>query len=354
MPPLLTTCACLSSCASQLPENLTRKQLLRAVDRCCALLDDVEDATQLVNQASLPYVEAADGAATEQARVEAAAAAAACAAAAADAEAAQQAAAQAQAELTSLKASQAQEVERAWAAAGAAQAKLVGASSSQAQELEQARSAAKAALAAAATAQAELAEVRAAQAHLRDSAGEATPSLAQRPPPAAEGAAERLHLLFLVHGIGQHDDFVDGAFLNWDGSEGMSGGNHEFREHLENLVSSRFREVGLSLTVASVEWHSALHSSGVDEVLEKCAPDGVPGLRSFFKSTIMDAICYTGKGVGRNEMGRDGVGDGAGWGGGGWDGVGWDVGRVAVGRPPVGVFWGRALHSPERHHQEQQ
>ena len=36
----------------------------------------------------------------------------------------------------------------------------------------------------------------------------------------------------------RHDDFVDGAFLNWDGTEGMSGGNHEFRELLESLVSA--------------------------------------------------------------------------------------------------------------------
>ena len=100
----------------------------------------------------------------------------------------------------------------------------------------------------------------------------------------------------------RHDDFVDGAFLNWDGTEGMSGGNHEFRELLESLVGGKLREVDVALTVSSIEWHSALHSSGVDDVLDACDAGGVQGLRSFFKSTLMDALSYTGGGNGQRVV----------------------------------------------------
>ena len=66
-------------------------------------------------------------------------------------------------------------------------------------------------------------------------------------------------LLFLVHGIGQHDDFVDGQFLSWDGTEGMMGGNMEFRQMLEALLGGKLRELPLWLAVRSVEWHAQLH-----------------------------------------------------------------------------------------------
>ena len=35
--------------------------------------------------------------------------------------------------------------------------------------------------------------------------------------PAPTAASPQQHLLFLVHGIGQHDDFCDDAFTSWDG-----------------------------------------------------------------------------------------------------------------------------------------
>ena len=75
-----------------------------------------------------------------------------------------------------------------------------------------------------------------------------------------DAACSDLHqLLFLVHGIGQHDDFVDGQFLSWDGTEGMTGGNMEFRQLLEALLGGKLRELPLWLAVQSVEWHAQLH-----------------------------------------------------------------------------------------------
>ena len=95
-------------------------------------------------------------------------------------------------------------------------------------------------------------------------------------PRQLSGTNDRLqHLLFLVHGIGQHDDFVDDRLCSWDGSEGTSGGNHEFRELMDGLLNSKLREVPLALAVQSVEWHSRVHGSA-DEKLRACAPDGAP------------------------------------------------------------------------------
>ncbi|KAL1529754.1 hypothetical protein AB1Y20_000690 [Prymnesium parvum] len=127
------------------------------------------------------------------------------------------------------------------------------------------------------------------------------PATAASPPPLRHKPTKE-HLLFLVHGIGQHDDFIDGAFLNWDGTEGMTGGNHEFRELLEGLVHAKFREVRMPLAVCSIEWHSKLHSTGVDDVLDACDPGGVQGLRSFIKGTMMDALSYTGGGNGQRVI----------------------------------------------------
>ena len=88
-------------------------------------------------------------------------------------------------------------------------------------------------------------------------------------------------LVFMVHGIGQHDDFVDGQFTSWDGTDGLVGGNHEFRELLEALLGGRLREVPLWLTVMSVEWHAQLHRPELDALLSACAPEGVNDLRTF-------------------------------------------------------------------------
>ena len=46
------------------------------------------------------------------------------------------------------------------------------------------------------------------------------------------------------------------------------------------------------LTVNSIEWHTALHDANVDELLQRCAPDGVPELRAITKDYIMDILYY--------------------------------------------------------------
>ncbi|EOD17299.1 hypothetical protein EMIHUDRAFT_244155 [Emiliania huxleyi CCMP1516] len=40
---------------------------------------------------------------------------------------------------------------------------------------------------------------------------------------AASPVCSRQHLLFLVHGIGRHDDFIDGKNLSWDGQPDGKG-----------------------------------------------------------------------------------------------------------------------------------
>ena len=40
---------------------------------------------------------------------------------------------------------------------------------------------------------------------------------------AAPPVCSRQHLLFLVHGIGRHDDFIDGKNLSWDGQPDGKG-----------------------------------------------------------------------------------------------------------------------------------
>ena len=51
------------------------------------------------------------------------------------------------------------------------------------------------------------------------------------------------HLLFVVHGIGQHEDFHDDPFKAWNGEEGTAsvgdGGNFAFRGMLEALQRGR-------------------------------------------------------------------------------------------------------------------
>ena len=91
----------------------------------------------------------------------------------------------------------------------------------------------------------------------------------------AGGCSELHQLLFMVHGIGQHDDFVDGQFLSWDGTEGMAGGNMEFRQMLEALLGGKLREVPLWLAVQSVEWHAQLHRPEIDAMVAACSPEGV-------------------------------------------------------------------------------
>mmetsp|Transcript_4620 Transcript_4620/g.13069 ORF Transcript_4620/g.13069 Transcript_4620/m.13069 type:complete len:973 (-) Transcript_4620:328-3246(-) len=118
------------------------------------------------------------------------------------------------------------------------------------------------------------------------------------------GASPTQHLLFLVHGIGEHQDFHDDKIVSWDGSEGAVGGNHEFRQLLASVAANRLGEASLSLTVASVEWHSALRAPitgdlstdeapTTDALLAACSPAGVSNLRSFTRDNVMDVLYYT-------------------------------------------------------------
>ena len=112
------------------------------------------------------------------------------------------------------------------------------------------------------------------------------------------------HLLFMVHGVGQHDDFRDEVHCSWDGSKGCVGGNHEFRELLEAQLHGRLKHVPMALAVRSVEWHSAIHtrradgsggSEGVDALLDACMPQGtqIQQLRTITKENVMDVLYYT-------------------------------------------------------------
>ena len=96
-----------------------------------------------------------------------------------------------------------------------------------------------------------------------------------------------------MHGIGRHDDFNDEKLVGWDSSATkLEGGNHELREGLEAVLTSRLRLAPMWLTVNSIEWHTALHDANVDELLQRCAPDGVPELRAITKDYIMDILYY--------------------------------------------------------------
>ena len=102
-----------------------------------------------------------------------------------------------------------------------------------------------------------------------------------------DAACSELHqLLFMVHGIGQHDDFVDGQFLSWDGTEGMAGGNMEFRQMLEALLGGKLREVPLWLAVQSVEWHAQLHRPEIDAMVAACSPEGVRAIVSIVRAIV--------------------------------------------------------------------
>ena len=88
-------------------------------------------------------------------------------------------------------------------------------------------------------------------------AGSPPPRTPRRTPSGArlreEESGELDHLLFLVHGIGQHEDFCDDKLVAWDGStEKLWGGNHEFRENLEKVSSNQLRGTPLRLTVRFV------------------------------------------------------------------------------------------------------
>ncbi|RLN99585.1 hypothetical protein DYB28_004713, partial [Aphanomyces astaci] len=78
------------------------------------------------------------------------------------------------------------------------------------------------------------------------------------------------HLMFVVHGIGEHKDFVVESYDDDNGSTGESG---NFRELFSTMRDSLFsKEIPLSLEIHPIEWHSEVHKSGVDDVFDKISP----------------------------------------------------------------------------------
>lgn len=71
------------------------------------------------------------------------------------------------------------------------------------------------------------------------------------PQRAADNAATlQQHLLFLVHGTGQNDDFKDDdQLVSWDGSAGSAGSSHSFRAQLEAVLDAGMRNAPLQLSV---------------------------------------------------------------------------------------------------------
>ncbi|GLD91945.1 hypothetical protein PINS_up000478 [Pythium insidiosum] len=101
------------------------------------------------------------------------------------------------------------------------------------------------------------------------------------------------HLMFIIHGIGQHIDFQEGEFKSWDGQSGLEGGNHAFRDLFRSMLETMFRDVPVALEMQSIEWHEDLHEpTGVDNVFDLICPEGSTGIREFNKETLMDVLYY--------------------------------------------------------------
>ena len=123
----------------------------------------------------------------------------------------------------------------------------------------------------------------------------APPAVAPSPSLAPPARATPHHLVFLVHGMGRHDDFDDAKQLGHDGKPGTGGGNAEFREALDTALGGRaFKEFEATrVAVRSVEWHSLLRSAGLEKVLDACCPSGVPELRDFAKQNLLDILLFS-------------------------------------------------------------
>ncbi|CEG45614.1 hypothetical protein, variant [Plasmopara halstedii] len=101
------------------------------------------------------------------------------------------------------------------------------------------------------------------------------------------------HLVFVIHGIGQHIDFRDGEFKSWNGQTGVEGGNHAFRDIFRTMLETTFQDVPLALEMQSIEWHEDLHdTTGLDNIFDLICPDGLSAIREFNKETFMDVLYY--------------------------------------------------------------
>ncbi|KAG1699779.1 hypothetical protein DVH05_012672 [Phytophthora capsici] len=101
------------------------------------------------------------------------------------------------------------------------------------------------------------------------------------------------HLVFVIHGIGQHIDFRDGEFKSWNGETGVEGGNHAFRDIFRSMLETTFQDIPLALEMQSIEWHEDLHEpTGLDNIFDLISPEGASAIREFNKETFMDVLYY--------------------------------------------------------------
>ena len=83
------------------------------------------------------------------------------------------------------------------------------------------------------------------------------------------------HLVFVIHGIGQHIDFRDGEFKSWTEQTGIEGGNHAFRDIFRGMLETTFRDIPMALEMQSIEWHEDLHEpTGLDNIFDLISPEG--------------------------------------------------------------------------------
>ncbi|GAB9465698.1 Phospholipase [Globisporangium polare] len=101
------------------------------------------------------------------------------------------------------------------------------------------------------------------------------------------------HLVFVIHGIGQHIDFKEGELKSWNGQAGLDGGNHSFRDLYRTMLETMFRDIPVALEMQSIEWHEDLHEpTGLDNIFDLICPEGSAGIREFSKETLMDVLYY--------------------------------------------------------------
>ncbi|KAJ1627671.1 hypothetical protein T492DRAFT_172922 [Pavlovales sp. CCMP2436] len=129
----------------------------------------------------------------------------------------------------------------------------------------------------------------------------------EAPAPSARPAAEEprddpnapprvTQLVFIVHGIGRHDDFDEEKSTKWDGSTGLRlGGNLEFRRTLRRLLDDHFAELPVHVEVRAIEWHSRLRARGLNELfcaLTTMPAGGASDMRHFAGEYLMDVLYY--------------------------------------------------------------
>ncbi|KAG9415715.1 hypothetical protein AC1031_000097 [Aphanomyces cochlioides] len=104
------------------------------------------------------------------------------------------------------------------------------------------------------------------------------------------------HLMFVIHGIGEHADFKDGHWNNDEPQnqrQGHSGKSRLLRDLFRTMRETYLsEEIPLALDIQSVEWHEQVHATGVDAIFDDVSPDGSQKLRQFNKHAFMDLLYY--------------------------------------------------------------